>query len=87
MAYIDLNSVRAGVVSHPAEWAWSGYNEIQAPRQRYSLIDYRALMEWLNISSLEVLQNPHLNDNSILLVLLICQRSLMRFRRLIFQRT
>ena len=61
MVYIDLNMVRAGVVSHPAEWDWSGYNEIQAPRQRYSLIDYRALMEWLNISSLEVLQNSHRN--------------------------
>jgi REP element-mobilizing transposase RayT len=41
MIYIDLNMVRAGVVNHPSEWPFSGYNEIQNPRQRYSLIDYR----------------------------------------------
>ena len=31
LIYIDLNMVRAGVVSHPAEWAHSGYREIQEP--------------------------------------------------------
>jgi REP element-mobilizing transposase RayT len=40
MVYIDLNMVRAGVVTHPSEWPFSGYNEIQNPRQRYSLIDH-----------------------------------------------
>jgi len=31
LVYIDLNMVRAGVVNHPAEWAYSGYREIQEP--------------------------------------------------------
>ena len=26
-AYIDLNPVRAGMVSDPAEYRWSGYGE------------------------------------------------------------
>ena len=29
MVYIDMNMVRAGVVNHPSEWFFSGYNEIQ----------------------------------------------------------
>jgi putative transposase len=43
MAYVDLNMVRAGVVSHPSEWPFCGYNEIQSPRQRYSLINDESL--------------------------------------------
>jgi REP element-mobilizing transposase RayT len=39
LAYIDLNMVRAGVVSHPSEWAIGGYNEIQNPPERYGVID------------------------------------------------
>ncbi len=49
MVYIDLNMVRAGVVSHPSEWPFSGYNEIQDPPRRYSLIDRRRLMGLLGI--------------------------------------
>ena len=41
IVYIDLNMVRAGVVTHPSEWNFGGYNEIQKPRQRYALIDYK----------------------------------------------
>jgi hypothetical protein len=37
LVYIDLNMVRAGVVAHPSEWEFNGYNEIQTPRERYSL--------------------------------------------------
>ncbi len=44
MVYIDLNMVRAGVVNHPSEWPFSGYNEIQKPPRKYSLIDRRRLM-------------------------------------------
>jgi len=49
MVYIDLNMVRAGVVSHPSEWPFSSYNEIQDPPQRYSLIDRQGLMDLLGI--------------------------------------
>ena len=40
--------VRAGVVTHPSEWAFSGYNEIQAPHERYALITCEGLRELLN---------------------------------------
>ncbi len=36
MVYIDLNMVRTGTVSHPLEWEFCGYNEIQNPRKRYA---------------------------------------------------
>lgn len=39
MKYIDLNMVRAGVVSHPDEWAWCGYDELVGTRKRYRLLD------------------------------------------------
>jgi hypothetical protein len=35
--------VRAGVVCHPGEWKFGGYNEIQNPKQRYSLINRQKL--------------------------------------------
>ena len=43
IAYIDLNMVRAGIVTHPGQWKVSGYNEIQNPVSRYRLIDFEAL--------------------------------------------
>ena len=45
LVYIDMNMVRAGVVSHPGEWAHCGYHEIQSPPMRYAIIDRRRLME------------------------------------------
>lgn len=44
MVYIDLNMVRAGVVKHPSEWAFCGYNEIQNPRPRYNIIHWPSLL-------------------------------------------
>jgi len=38
LIYIDLNMVRAGVVSHPSEWSVCGYNDIQKPPLRYRII-------------------------------------------------
>jgi REP element-mobilizing transposase RayT len=43
LVYIDLNMVRAGVVSHPRELVFSGYNELQRPKQRYAIIDHERL--------------------------------------------
>ena len=51
--YIDLNIVRAGAVEHPSEWAFCGYNEIQVPPQRYTLIDRKQLMTVLGIDNSE----------------------------------
>ena len=56
MVYIDMNMVRAGVVNHPEEWPFCGYNEIQNPRQRYSLIDYRRVISLLQMEDLDDLQ-------------------------------
>jgi len=59
IVYLDLNMVRAGVVTHPSDWRFSGYNEIQNPRQRYALINYKRLMQLLNIQTVEELKKSH----------------------------
>lgn len=55
MAYIDLNMLRAGVVSHPREWEHCGYREIQDPPGRYCIIDLHGLMKLLAISDIHQL--------------------------------
>ena len=55
MVYIDTNMVRAGVVSHPSMWPFSGYNEIQEPRRKNVLIDYERLQWLLGMGSYEQL--------------------------------
>ena len=59
IVYLDLNMVRAGVVTHPSDWGFSGYNEIQNPRKRYALINYQRLMQLLNIQTVEELRKSH----------------------------
>jgi putative transposase len=59
LAYIDLNMVRAGVVRHPSEWAFGGYNEIQNPKQRYSIIDSDALAGLLGIKNEAQMRDMH----------------------------
>jgi putative transposase len=59
MVYIDLNMVRAGVVTHPSEWLYTGYNEIQDPRERYGLIDHESLMDLLGIGEMEKLKESY----------------------------
>lgn len=48
VTYIDLNMVRAGAVQHPRDWKVCGYNEIQVPWRRKSVIDFDALANFLN---------------------------------------
>jgi len=59
IVYLDLNMVRAGVVSHPSEWKYSGYHEIQNPRQRYALVNHKRLMQLLNIQTVAGLRKAH----------------------------
>jgi REP element-mobilizing transposase RayT len=59
LIYIDLNMVRAGAVAHPSEWPWSGYNEIQTPKQRYALINRTKLMALLGIYDDTALSEHH----------------------------
>ena len=47
------------ILKHPQEWIHSGYNEIQNPRRRYSLIDHKKLMKLLNFSEYELLTKTH----------------------------
>ncbi len=51
--------VRAGVVNHPSEWKLSGFNEIQRPRRRYSIIDYKSLTDLLNFDNYDELKGSH----------------------------
>jgi len=61
LSYIDLNMVRAGVVSHPGEWEISGYHEIQSPRLRKGIINHKKLCEVVGISTIGRLQRAHGN--------------------------
>lgn len=59
LVYVDLNMVRAGVVSHPLEWPFCGYNEIQNPRKRYSIVDHEGLTELLDIKNMDELKKTY----------------------------
>jgi REP element-mobilizing transposase RayT len=59
LVYVDLNMVRAGVVKHPCEWKWSGYHEIQQPKERYRLIDNKMLQKLLHVNSQTALAATH----------------------------
>jgi putative transposase len=61
MVYIDLNMVRAGVVKHPSDWPFCGYQEIIGSRQRYRLIDKNILIELFNLGSEEELKIAYNN--------------------------
>ena len=51
--------VRAGVVSHPSMWSFSGYNEIQEPRRKNILIDYSRLQRLIGTGSYDQLRTSH----------------------------
>ena len=59
IAYIDLNMVRAGVVKHPNEWSHSGYNEIQKPKQRYGIVDFKSYMSLVQTETHDELKQSH----------------------------
>jgi putative transposase len=59
IAYIDLNMVRAGAVTHPEQWKHGGFNEIQRPPQRYGLIDLKRLASLCGLHTVEELQVAH----------------------------
>jgi putative transposase len=59
LVYIDLNMVRAGVVNHPVDWAFGGYNQIQEPKRKKVLIDYERLRSLLGFESYEQVKDAH----------------------------
>jgi putative transposase len=59
LIYIDLNMVRTGVIAHPSQWPFSGYNEIQNPKRKNVLIHYEKLRKLLSIDSYDLLKQYH----------------------------
>lgn len=59
LVYIDLNMVRTGVVSHPSEWPFGGYNEIQTPRRKSVLIAYKKLAESAGFEAYDTFRKAH----------------------------
>ncbi|MBW2217218.1 MAG: hypothetical protein JRF34_08500 [Deltaproteobacteria bacterium] len=59
ITYIDLNMVRAGVVEHPSQWEFCGYNEIQNPRKRKGIIDFDRLRGLLGFENYDDLKAAH----------------------------
>ena len=59
LVYIDLNMVRAGVVSHPREWPHSGYSEIQSSPERRRIIDRATLLQLTGHQSWERFKKAH----------------------------
>ncbi len=51
LLYIDMNMVRAGVVSHPREWPWCGYHEIMGEKTRNRLLDFKKLLEIMGLGA------------------------------------
>ena len=51
--------VRAGVVTHPSNWAHSGYREIHNPPKRYGIIDVRQLSALCGFSEVADFQQAH----------------------------
>ena len=44
--YVDLNMVRAGVVEHPKDWRWCGFDEVTGQRKRYRMLDLECVLKW-----------------------------------------
>lgn len=59
LVYIDLNMVRAGVVRHPSEWLFGGYNEIQAPRRKNVIIAHEKLRQLAGFIDYETFASSH----------------------------
>lgn len=47
--YIDLNMVRAGVVQHPRDWAWTAWRELVGERRHHRLISRAAVLEAIDV--------------------------------------
>ena len=61
ITYIDLNMVRAGVVTKPKDWAESGFAELNGQRQRYQLTDTPPLLGFLWIKNIYELREKRIS--------------------------
>ena len=51
LRYVSMNMVRTGVVKNPAQWRWSGHDELTGQRSRYRILNIERLLESLNIDN------------------------------------
>ena len=51
--------VRAGIVDHPSQWLFCGYNEIQDPKRKNVLINYDKLMELVGFENYDQVKQYH----------------------------
>ena len=56
MTYIDLNVVRAGIVSHPNGWPDSSYYELSRNSRKYRITSLPALQELLGFDTVQALR-------------------------------
>lgn len=59
LRYVDLNMARAGVVTHPRDWRWCGYDELTGQRQRYRVLDIDRLLQSLDLPDAASLSRLH----------------------------
>lgn len=52
LCYVDLNMVRAGVVSRPGEWKWSSFDELTGTRKRYRILNKERLLQSMDLASI-----------------------------------
>ena len=51
--------VRAGIVDHPSQWLFCGYNEIQKARRKNVLINYNRLRELVGVATYDQVKQYH----------------------------
>lgn len=56
MTYIELNMVRAGVVTHPERWPWCSYQDWMGHRRRRTLVDLQKGLEFFGRDQLSELR-------------------------------
>lgn len=59
LVYIDLNTVRAGVVQHPQVWRVGGYREIRNPPARSGIVDRALLAALTGVKSVDHLAHQY----------------------------
>ena len=50
-----MNMVRAGAVSHPAQWPWCGHDELTGRRSRYRILAIDRLLGSLDLGDADCL--------------------------------
>ena len=51
--------VRVGAVKHPSEWPFCGYSEIQEPKRKNILINYKRLTELIGFETYDEVRTNH----------------------------